>query len=122
MFSQNEQLKVCALAEADAATTTKAEPLGIILLFNLGLRDGELCALKWGDIEISFKKAKYIHIQREMVTNVDENSKAHGFRILEHCKTPAGDRRLLLNSKAVETFKTWTLLFKTDTGLYQNIR
>ena len=37
------------------------------------------------------------------MANIDENGKAHGFRVLSHCKTPAGDRRLQLNNKAVET-------------------
>ena len=42
---------VTQLAEKDCESTGKTEPLGIIVLFNLGLRDGELCALKWRDIE-----------------------------------------------------------------------
>lgn len=104
VFSKAEQTRVIALAEADAEYTMKSEALGIVLLFNLGIRDGELCAIKWGDVEENFR-SKYIHIQREMVANVDENGKAHGFKVLPHCKTPAGDRRLLLNSKAVDTLK-----------------
>lgn len=102
IFSNSEQNTIISLAESDAEITNKSEPLGIVLLFNLGLRDGELCALKWGDIE-SLHGKTYLHIQREMVANIDENGKAHGFRVLSHCKTPAGDRRLQLNNKAVET-------------------
>lgn len=101
VFTRTERTKVCALAEEDARKKQKAEPLGIILLFNLGIRCGELCAIKWSDIETNCR-GQYIHIQREMVVNVDDKGKANGFRILPHCKTPAGDRRLLLNDKAIE--------------------
>lgn len=46
VFSLPEQEQVCQLAAQDSEKGNKAEPLGIILLFNLGLRAGELCALK----------------------------------------------------------------------------
>lgn len=104
IFSDEEKIKVCTLAQEDAKETRTSTPLGIILLFNLGLRNGELCALKWGDIE-EYYSEKYIHIQREMVADVDETEKAHGFRILDHCKTPAGNRRIFLNKEAVETLQ-----------------
>ena len=104
VFTKAEQTKVCAAAHADAEENHIAEPLGIILLFNLGIRDGELCALKWLDIESDMKRS-YIHIQREMVAKIDDKGKAHGFRELPHCKTLAGDRRLQLNDKAKEIFK-----------------
>ncbi len=103
VFTKSEQFSVCRLAEEDAEKTGHSEPLGIILLFNLGIRIGELCAIKWGDIETN-RRRTYIHIQREMVPEIDDKGKAHGFTVLEHCKTPAGDRRLQLNEKAMETF------------------
>lgn len=103
VFSNAEQMAVTDLAEKDSEITHKAEPLGIIILFNLGLRDGELCALKWRDIEELHGKA-YIHIQREMVANINEDGKSNGFKVLPHCKTEAGDRRLQLNDKAIDTF------------------
>lgn len=93
VFTKEEQRKVCIQAEEEAVNN--AIPLGIVLLFNLGLRIGELCALKWGDIENN-----YIHIQREEVSTVNSQGKVHGYKIVEHCKTDAGDRRLLLNDKA----------------------
>ena len=104
VFSKAEQTKVCALAEEDAQLTQCAIPLGIVLLFNLGLRDGELCAMKWRDIETNSTKT-YIHIQREMVAHITEEGKMNGFEILPHCKTPAGDRRLQLNDKAIQLFE-----------------
>lgn len=103
VFSRSEQSKVCELAEEDAQKTKTSIPLGIIILFNIGIRISELCALKWGDIEERCKMSR-IHIQREMVANVNNNGMAHGFKVLPHCKTPAGDRRLQLNAKAIYTF------------------
>ena len=102
VFTREEQMRVVTLAEDDSKSQHISEPLGIVLLFNLGIRDGELCALKWSDIESNFR-GEYIHIQREMVANIDENGKNNGYDILPHCKTPAGDRRLPLNLKARQT-------------------
>ena len=104
VFTKSEQIKVCEIAEADAIQKNNSSPLGIVLLFNLGLRDGELCAIKWGDIESNTRRV-YIHIQRELITHIDDNGKTNGFEVVAHCKTQAGDRRLQLNDKALETFR-----------------
>ena len=104
VFTCAEQSQVCAIAENEAYQENKSEPLGIVLLFNLGLRIGELCALRWGDLEDD-TGVRYIHVQREMVTNISNSGDVDGNVVLEHCKTPAGDRRLLLNTKCVELFQ-----------------
>lgn len=113
VFSQSEMVAVTQLAEKDCESTGKSEPLGIIVLFNLGLRDGELCALKWRDIEFYRGKA-YIHIQREMVAHIDNTGAAHGFEVLPHCKSEAGDRRIQLNDKAIDTFNRIKLINKAN--------
>lgn len=113
VFSQSEMVAVTQLAEKECESTGKAEPLGIIVLFNLGLRDGELCALKWRDIEFYRGKA-YIHIQREMVAHIDDTGAAHGFEVLSHCKSEAGDRRIQLNDKAIDTFDRIKLINKAN--------
>lgn len=102
VFTKEEQLKVCEIAESDAAEKQISLPLGIILLFNLGIRDGELCALKWKDIECN-NDYHFIHIQREMITGIDDNGKTNGFEVVNHCKSLAGDRRIPLNSKVIKT-------------------
>lgn len=105
VFSTEEQKSIIALAEADAQKTRKSEPLGILILFNLALRDGELCGLKWGDILKNGKKS-HIHIQRGLTGNVDEEvNKIRGYRTVDHCKTPAGDRILPLNQTAKNAFR-----------------
>lgn len=60
-----------------------------------GIRDGELCALHWRDIE-----GKYLHVQSEMVEKVNDNADFDGYKWVDHCKTKAGNRRIPLNSEA----------------------
>ena len=110
VFSEEEQNSIIALAEADAQRTRKAEPLGILILFHLALRDGELCSLKWGDILKKGKKSR-IHIQRGLTGNIDEEvNKIRGYRTVDHCKTRAGDRILPLNQTAKDALREITKL------------
>ena len=113
VFTREETRKVIELAELDSKNTGTSEPLGIVILFNLALRCGELCALKWSDIEENNGNT-YIHIQRELVANIDDNGKSNGFIFLDHTKTLAGDRRLILNSKAIYTFELIKELNKSN--------
>lgn len=103
VFSKDEQQLVCTSAYDEAFEKNSNIPLGILILFNLGLRVGELCALKWQDIETSHK-GTYVHVQREVVNNITDDGRNDGFTVLEQTKTPAGNRKLLLNSKAVRIF------------------
>ncbi len=89
-FLTNEKERVIKSAYQYAEKHSDSRALGIVLLFMLGLRIGELAALKWSDIE-----GGSIHIQRESVR--DENS---NYYIVEHTKTPEGDRFIPLNSQA----------------------
>ena len=74
-------------------------PLAILFNFNLGLRIGELVALKWSDIE-----GNYINIQRMEVDNyiITDNGDVikNGDEIVDYTKTDAGTRNLYLNSEA----------------------
>ena len=95
IFSREEQRDICYLAERDAIETGSAIPLAIILLFNLGIRDGELVALCWKDVE-----GDYLHIQREITEHVNEKTEQkEGYSVKDHCKTISGDRKLFLNSE-----------------------
>lgn len=78
-------------------------PLVILLNFHLGLRIGELVALKWSDIEDD-----YIHVQRmeqtyySLIEQEDGSisTKPNGYKIAAHTKSSAGDRLVYLNSNA----------------------
>ena len=79
-------------------------PIAILLNFQLGLRIGELVALKWSDIEDN-----YININRMEVEDYDiiideDANKAKvipkGYKIVEYTKSDAGMRTIFLNSEA----------------------
>lgn len=72
VFSKDEQQLVCTSAYDEAFGKSSNIPLGILILFNPGLRVGELCALKWQGIETSYK-GTYIHVQREVVNNITDD-------------------------------------------------
>lgn len=105
VFSTEEQHLVCIIAKEDSDNTRTAEPLGILILFLVGIRDGELCGLKWGDISEDRFGRKTLHIQRQVVDNYDSNGKRSGFTLVEHPKTSAGDRRLQLSENALSVFR-----------------
>lgn len=71
-------------------------PLAILLNFYLGLRAGELVALKNGDIS---PDGKYIHIQWMQIREFTQNKDGKWLQkyvIVHHTKTDAGDRELYL--------------------------
>ena len=79
-------------------------PIAILLNFQLGLRIGELVALKWSDID-----SNYINICRSEVEDyemaIDEkNSKVKvipkGYKVVDFTKSDAGMRSIYLNSEA----------------------
>lgn len=71
--------------------------LAILLLFNLGLREGELMALQWNAIQ----KNK-IEIKAEYIEETNSNGDFCGFKFVDHCKSKSGQRELLLNSESLK--------------------
>lgn len=76
-------------------------PLAIVLNFELGLRIGELVAIKESDI-----KDGCIHIQRQEVKifekDGDYQMKKTGYKVVEYTKTEDGDRWIPLTTTARE--------------------
>jgi len=76
-------------------------PLAILFNFQVGLRIGELVALKWSDIV-----GNYLHVQRMEIStfsinvNAENEVKNCGFQIADYTKTDAGDRMIYLNQEA----------------------
>ena len=100
VFSAWEARRVKQLALEDAENTRGSASLGILLLFTLGLRVGEICALQWRDIITLPDGRKQLHIQREIV-----HQPSGGYKLLNHAKTRAGDRYLPLNNYCQELLK-----------------
>lgn len=101
IFSDEEKENVKKLIFNEAEKTKDTVCLGLILLFNTGIRDGELNELRWKDIE-----KESLHIQRELVENYDpETKKFCGYKIVDHCKSQAGNRKIPLNSEVQKALK-----------------
>lgn len=101
VFTVEDEKCICELAMEHYKVSPKSiTPLAILLNFNLGLRAGELVALKWNDID----KHNYIHIQRMEVADYALDDKGVvtrcGAKIVNHTKSYAGDRKIYLNSNA----------------------
>lgn len=88
IFSEFEKEQVKKKAHEYAHSLKDSRYLAIPLLFCIGVRDGELCALKWSDINNG-----KIHIQREII----DKDKA----VYDGTKTPAGNRFIPLNKTAL---------------------
>lgn len=70
--------------------THKLAPLAILFQFQTGIRVGELCAIRFSDVE----NENFIHIQRMYRYSTGE--------VVEHTKTQCGDREVFLTEKAKE--------------------
>ena len=100
VFTRKETDLIKDFIKADSANYKTSVPFAILLSFQLGLRVGELIALKWTDISNGA-----IHIQRQEVifNKYDEDlnkveSSVHEIR--EYTKSQAGDRKLPLTPEA----------------------
>lgn len=103
VFNEKDELEICKLAlEKYKARPKSISGLAIILNFNLGLRIGELVALKWSDID----EDSYINVHRTEVTDFDVDEDGNvirkGTKVVEHTKSFAGDRKIYINKEAKE--------------------
>ena len=104
IYSSNTKSEVIKEALAQFNKTKNTAYLAICLNFTLGLRIGELVALRECDI-----KEDTIHICRAESKNYtkDKNGKIHadGYRVVQHPKTDAGIRTLVLTPDAKKYIK-----------------
>ena len=84
----------------EAAQLKDARPLGPLFVYNTGIRDGELCEMRWNDLETISGRTK-LHVQREQIEDVDDEGKHIGYKPIDHCKTPAGERYITLNEESL---------------------
>lgn len=75
-------------------------PLAVLLDFEIGVRTGELVAIRTTDIT-----GRYLHIQRQEIRkyeHVDEyKMKLVGFEVVEYTKSEDGDREIYLTDTAI---------------------
>ena len=93
IFFPSELEKIIPMAWFDFHNRVKhfqLSPLAFLFMFQTGLRIGEVCALRYEDIESS----GHLHVQRMLRRETKE--------VVEHTKTEYGDRYLLLTPTARE--------------------
>ena len=96
VFSQSELEQIVPMAWKDFHTRIKVyelAPLAFLFQFQTGLRLGEVCAVRYEDIETS----DYIHVQRMLRRATNQ--------IVNHTKSECGDRQVLLTSMAKKLIK-----------------
>lgn len=112
VFSKEELEQLTQMAWTDFHNRTKVyelAPLAMLFQFQTGVRIGELCTLRYEDIESS----DYIHVQRMYRRETKE--------VVEHTKSDYGDRQILLTiaaKKLIETAKQRQLELGTDSTGY----
>lgn len=96
------KLKEAALAKNKKGEYYSRDGIVLLLVINLGLRVGEVLALKWENIDL-INCLVYIKatVQSNIIDFNNEHGKATYNRIKESTKTEAGDRVLKLNSEVV---------------------
>lgn len=95
IFYQEEIRKINEWAMDDFHNSVKVyqlSPLSILFQFQTALRLGELCAIRYSDIE-TIEGKKFLHIQSMVRRD------AH--KVVEHTKTDAGDRYIPLTEDAL---------------------
>ena len=106
VYSHSEQkLLIQAAKKRYEKSPNCSTPLMIMLNFQLGLRVGELCALKYSDIDVNEDGKQVINVQRmetEQFEVDQETGKTinKGYCILDRVKSDAGEREIYLNSEA----------------------
>ncbi len=94
-FNTNELADINSFLDRMYEETQDASFLAVKVNFLLGLRVGELVALKWNDL----CDASHLHIVREEVRNQETNT----IEVVDHTKTNR-DRFVILIPKAAEIF------------------
>lgn len=89
--------------------------LGVLLCFQTGLREGELCAVKFEDI-----KDRYIHICRQEIKYKGKEKGLVIHEIVDYTKTDAGERDVILTPTALETIEEIRKLNQKGEYLMQN--
>ena len=104
VFSEVKEQQIKEYALQDFARNEElTTALAVVLNFSLGLRVGELVALKWKDLRES-----YLHIRRmeqKQYEQLPEGKWHYHIEVVEHTKSDAGYRTIYVVSTALEIFE-----------------
>lgn len=95
VFTDKEVEKIAEYCNSNPSIYT----LGILLAFQTGLREGELAALRFDDVNDGL-----LHVSRQEIRYKEAPGKMN-HKIVDYTKTQAGDREVILTDKAQETIE-----------------
>lgn len=103
VFNEEEEHRLKELAQKEFTEhPNRIATLAVLINFSLGLRVGELVALKWKDLRDS-----YLYIRRmeqQQYEKLDNGKWKKHLEVVEHPKSDAGYRTLYVVSSAMELF------------------
>lgn len=103
VFNEIEEQRIKEFALKDFARNDElTSALAVVANFSLGLRVGELVALKWKDL-----KEAYLHIRRMEQKQYEQTADGkwhYHIEVVEHTKSNAGYRIIYVVSSALEIF------------------
>lgn len=78
-------------------------PLGVMLVFELGVRIGELMAINLSDVDFE-ERTVYIHSQLSANYDMSDirNIRRNGYKVVDYTKTPQGERIIPLTNRAID--------------------
>ena len=106
VFSKTEKRKIEELCIRD----NNLKELGILICMNTGLRIGEICALRWKDINL---EKRIIYIQSTLERIYDENLKKTRI-IIDKPKTRNSVRQIPISNKLYNILKPLKRKYKED--------
>ncbi len=86
---------------------------GVLVSLFTGIRIGELCALKWEDVDLK-QKSFFIHNTIQRITNIDESAVNKTKVIITEPKTQYSIRRIPIPDMLI----SWFVLFKSSPENY----
>lgn len=105
VFDVNDENEIKQLAlERYNKNNRSITPLAIVFNFYLGLRVGELVALKWSDIDNNYLHVNHMEIAKYIIKDNGDVIK-NGCEVVEYVKSDAGVRDLYLTKEAREILK-----------------
>lgn len=103
VFSETEEQQIKEYAQKDFIRNDElTSALAVVANFSLGLRVGELVALKWKDL-----KEPYLHIRRmeqKQYEQMPDGNWNYHIEVVEHTKSNAGYRTIYVVSSVLEIF------------------
>ena len=103
VFSETEEQQIKEHAFNDFERNTElTTALAVVLNFSLGLRVGELVALKWKDLRDSYLSIR--RMEQKQYTQSEDGKWHYHIAVVEHTKSEAGCRTIYVVSSALEIF------------------